>query len=857
LAGRRGRTALLVAAVALSAGLVTAISCGIASATASVEEGIARAIGRSDARLVHRGAVPFPAELVERVRALPGVEALSARLNGSLTLVRADGGTGPDGRPRRVTVQARGIEIPADDRFREVRVAEGTRPAAPGEILLDPVGADGLGVKVGERVRVQRFGPPVEFTVVGIIERPKLGVLQQAWAEVGRADLVACGGGGDDRVSSVSVILAVGTDVVAWCAEHADAFEEPLVLEPAERVRSGFDRQVAGGRISFVLSAAMGMLACAFIIATGLTTAVSEQQRELAIARCVGASRGQVMVGQLLVGLVIAGIGVVIGVPLGAGLAAGLVWWFAEFLPAGLAVPPEGIAIAVAGSLGSGLLGAAFPAFLASRVTPLAALVVRSRPPSGRTFAVVTAAGIACLAGQAAIVLPAGDPQVRFWLHSLVGVPLLFIGWFLLSPAVLRLVARLLGPATGRLLGIPAGILERSLASMPYRFGFTAGALMAGMAILASTASNGTAILDDFREKIRFADAFVFRTSGLSPEQQAAIAAMPGVVAAAPVGYLPVRLAEQDRLGVEGFGPTSVICVGFPPREFLRLNRLDFLQGDPETAIARLESGDAVLVAEQFLTARGLGVGDTIGLGGTEGDVRFEIAGVVGAAGLDLATQMFGIRNAYMEHAVSCVFMSFDAVERHFGTREALLMQVSLAPDPEGQPGAVERAIEGAVGESIPGAVFVSGRSIRSTIEEVGTTMERVTLSVATMALLLACFGVGNVVAAGIAARRHEFGVLRAVGGDRGLVPRLVLAEAGLVAIAGSVSGLLLGMTIAAIATILYRELAGLELGLPFPAAAVAMGLGITLALTLLAALPAAIPLLRTPPRALLASRGG
>jgi putative ABC transport system permease protein len=835
---------------------VTAISCGIASATAGVEEGLARAIGRSDARLVHRGGVPFPAAEIERVAALPAVEAISARLNGSLTLVRADGGTAPDGRPRRMTVQARGIELPADDRFREVNLAAGRRPQAAGEILLDPAGAEGLAVSVGDRVRVQRFGPPVELAVVGIIERPKLGVLQQPWAELGRDDLVACGGGGDDRVSSISVVLAEGTDVIAWCAEHATGFAEPLSLEPAERIRTGFDRQVAGGRLSFVLSAAMGMLACAFIIATGLTTAVSEQQRELAIARCIGAGRGQIMGGQLLVGLVIAGLGVALGVPLGLGLAAALVWWFGEFLPAGLVIPPEGIAIAVAGSLGSGLLGAAFPAFLASRVTPLAALVVRSRPPRRSTFVAVTAAGVACLAAQAIVVLPASDPQLRFWLHSLVGIPLLFVGWFLLSPAILRAAARLLGPATGRLLGLPAGVLERSLAAMPYRFGFTAGALMAGMAILASTASNGTAILEDFREKIRFADAFVFRTSGLSPEQQEAIAAMPGVLAAAPVGYLPVRLAEDDRLGVEGFGPTSVICVGFTPREFLRLNRLEFLQGDPETAIARLEGGDAVLVAEQFLTARGLGVGDTIGLGGTDGDVRFEIAGVVGAAGLDMATQMFGIRNAYMEHAVSCVFMDFAAVERHFGTREALLMQVSLAEDPTGDPGSVERGIEKAVAESIPGAVFASGRSIRKTIDEVGRTMERVSSGVATMALLLSCFGVGNVVAAGVAARRHEFGVLRAVGGDRGLVPRLVLAEAGLVAVAGSIAGLCLGMTIAAIATILYRELAGLELGLPFPFAAAAMGLGITLFLTLLAALPAAIPLFRTPPRALLASRG-
>jgi putative ABC transport system permease protein len=842
--------------VALAAGLVTAIGCGIASATASVEESIASVIGRSDARLVHRSGVPFAAREIERVASLPGVSGVSARLNGSLTLVRTDGGTNAEGRPRRVTVQARGIDLPADDRFREVPVAEGRRAETAGEILLDPAGAEALAASVGERVRVQRFGPSVEFTVVGIMDRPRLGVLQQPWAELGRADLVACGGGGEDRVTSVSVILAEGSDVVGWCEEHAAAFPDPLSLEPAERIRSGFDRQVAGGRLSFVLSSTMGMLACAFIIATGLTTAVSEQQRELAIARCVGAGRGQILAGQLMVGFVIAGLGAAFGVPLGVALSAGLVWWFAEFLPAGFTLPPEAIAIAVTGSLASGLLGAAFPAYLASRVTPLSALTVRARPPARRTLVAVTVAGVACLAMQAAAVLPASDPQVRFWVHSLVGVPLLFIGWFLLSPGLLRLVARLAGPAVGRLLGLPAGVLERSLAAMPYRFGFTAGALMAGMAILASTASNGTAILEDFREKIRFADAFVFRTSGLSAEQQAEVAAMPGVVAAAPVGYLPVRLAEEDRLGVEGFGPTSVICVGFPPREFLRMNRLEFLRGDPETAIARLETGDAVLVAEQFLTARGLDVGDTIGLGGVSGDVRFEIAGVVGAAGLDMATQMFGIRNAYMEHAVSCVFMDFSAVERHFGTREALLMQVSLAEDPPGDPGAVERGIERQVAERIPGATFASGRSMRKTIDEVGVTMERVSAGVATMALLLACFGVGNVVAAGIASRRHEFGVLRAIGGDRGLVPRLVLAEAGLVAVAGSLAGLALGMTIAAVATILYRELAGLELGLPFPYAAAATGLAITVGLTLLAALPAAIPLFRTPPRALLASRG-
>ncbi len=848
LAGRRGRTILLVVAVLLSSALVVATSCGLASLETSVAVGLSRALGTTDARIVHRYGEEFDADLLEQVKALPDVEAASARLFGSLTLLHEEDGRGEA--PARATVQARGIDVPADDRFREVELESGTRPQRDDDVLVDPGTADLLRASIGDTLLVQRFGEPVELKVCGIYKRPRLGALQRPIVEMARTTLAEASGK-DDRVTVVAIILKKNTDVVAWCERHKDIAPEPLVLEPAERVTTGLDRQLLASRLGFALAASIAFLSCAFIVAVGLTTAVTEQQREMAIARCIGAARQQLVISQLMVGGVISIIGGVLGLPLGVFLAWILVEVYREFLPGGLSVSLIGIGLALLGSVLAGTLGAAYPAWQASRVTPLEALTVRARPPQPRGLGICLALAATCIALQLALlVVP--DTQMRFWTYATAGIGLLHIGYFLLAPVILWLVTRIAGRGVELLLALPRGLLVRSVRSMPYRLGFTAGALMVGMSILTSTWSGGTSLLNEFRDRIRFADGFVFCTTGLSPEKQRIIEGLPGVKASCPVGYLPVRLAKGETLGVDGLGPPSVICVGFEPTRFLQLNRLEWIRGTPETAIPRLKDGDAVLVAEQFLVARGLDVGSTIGLGGIAGDKRFEIVGVVSSAGLDIATQFFGIRSVYMEQAASCVFMDFDAVGKHFGSRDAFIMQLVLDDERASE---TDKSLATLVSERVPGAVYSSGRSIRGVLDEIGNTMLGVTASVSFAALFLACFGVGNVVAAGISSRRHEFGVLRAIGGAPSVPMRLVLGESILIAVAGAATGTALGMHLAAMGTVWHRDLAGIPTHLSFPALAIGYGWATMLVMTVLASLPAAISLLRQSPRALLASR--
>jgi putative ABC transport system permease protein len=848
LLGRRGRTALLISAVALASSLVVAVTSGMRTAQSNLEASIARAMGATDVRIVHRYAQPFDASLLDEVRGWSGVARVAGRLGGSITLSN-EGAPDDAGRPRRATVQARGVDPGEDAFFREVEIEEGRRVAGPREIVLDPASARALKAEVGGTLRIVRFGKPLEVAVVGIYKRPVLGALQRPLVEIDLPTL-ADATRREGRLTAIAIALDEGVDAEIFAAARAETLVDPMLCEPAERVRTGLDKQVAGSELSVLIATVIAFLSCAAIVATGMTTAVLDELREMGIARAIGASRRQLFGAQLVVGGAIGSIGGLIGIPLGIGLVSILAAIYAEFIPAGPAFEPRGALLAFAGAALSGILGGLFPAIRAARISPLEAIAIRARPPRAALVWLAALAGLAGIGVWGLGLIPESR-DTRFWIYVLATLPILHIAWFLLSVPITVVVGRLASPLLERVLGLPRGLLAGSVARMPWRLGCTAGALMVAVSILVSTRSNGDAIIRDLRERVRFADGFVFSTSGLSPEEQSRIGGLEGVDAALPIGYLPLKVAGEQVFGVEGLGPSNVVCVGFEPKPFLEMNRLDWIEGSPETAIPRLEQGDAILVAPEFLIARGLGVGSTLRLGSGKHEADFEIVGVVTAAGLDIATQTFGMRQIYMEQAVSCVFMSFDAVAEHFDTREAYIMQLKLAAglDEDG-----EEALGRAVADAVPGAVFSSGRAIRGFVDEIGGTILAVTGTVALAALVLAAIGVGSVVAAGISARTREFGVLRSIGGSTRVLVALVLGETVVLALASLVSGTALGLQLAWMGVALYRDFAGLRLAWVVPFGPLAVGAAIVVAVALLAAMPAVIRLARKPARALLAS---
>ena len=99
LAGRRRRTALLIAAVALSTTLVAAIACAMASMNAGIEKRVARTVGTRCDELLHRIVTPAPTRPVDhrgkvrstQVLAIPDWPAFWRRRSGhTLAAIHAE-----------------------------------------------------------------------------------------------------------------------------------------------------------------------------------------------------------------------------------------------------------------------------------------------------------------------------------------------------------------------------------------------------------------------------------------------------------------------------------------------------------------------------------------------------------------------------------------------------------------------------------------------------------------------------------------------------------------------------------------------------------------------------------------------
>ncbi|MEO1584836.1 MAG: FtsX-like permease family protein [Planctomycetota bacterium] len=907
---RPKRSALLVSAVALSALLIAAVSTAMASIQGSLSDRILAQIGDSDIIVQGRGSgLTIDASWAERAASWEGVEAAVASyehalpLRASVELWRPVDKADPEGPHRERSVQTlvnaigTGIDPAGEVQIRPLDVLEGRLPTGPGEIVIDELlgerlagrqGAAGaLGgaiqqrevlIGAGERdlgtadvsateaaTRNERvsvgIGTQIEYLsgflmrketpleIVGIVASPPLGGRPLAFME--RRALAALAGDAG-QISAVDIVLKPGVDPAAFAearrAELSEAERLDVLIQTTAKVTSGFEKNMSSGRIGMVFASALAFLAASFIIMTGLTVDVAERQRDLAVLRCVGGKRSQLAVSQLAVGLMIGGIGAVIGTPLGIAACGMLFWIFDDVLQSGLKIETWPIVLAAVGAVISGVFGAAWPAWKASRTSPLRAMASQSRPTGSRAIVAATIAGAVGLVIQLLVVgVPDTGPTI-FWGYVSLGLPAMFIGYFVLGVPTVLLIVKLLGPLIGAALGLPRRLLPRTVEQTPFRFGFTAGAMMGGLALMVSIWAHGGSVLRDFLGGFEFPDAFV-SGAALTPEAQEKLDSLDFVTGTCAITLVPV---ENTTFGVEGLTTYKSTFIAFEPEPFFELAELTWVQGSRETALPRLLEGGAVIVAREFLIAKGLGVGDTFTCKYLETEHEFEIVGVVTSPGLDVVSQFFNIGEEYTQQAIHAVFGSRDDMKGRFGVDTINLIQAELADDVDD-----EYAVETIRRELFPYGILDagSGRAIQQELMTVFGGALGAFSVVAVCAMVVACFGVANLIVAGIDARRFEFGVLRAVGGPSGVLLRLVIGEAIVIAIAAIALGTAMGFQGAWAGRRMYRFLIGIDLQLLIPFEGLAIGWSAVAVITLLAALPAGLAVMRTGPRELLATR--
>jgi len=908
---RLSRLYLLSGAVALSVVLVASIACAMASLNAAFRAQLDSQIGTAQVRLRPSSGDTLDASILERVRSWEGVETALPRLQRTLSLVvkldtmvpiSKDDPEGPHeaGRVRYATnAFVNGIDPSIEFDLRPIKLIDGRYPERLDEIVIDqrvaqrlswsfierarqqnqgqfsvdllsdpmgyldlpyPMGREsvdtrseamrlneGVGVRIGSALTVPRlFGRARVLTVVGIAEPAPLGGKPIAFTTIETLDKL---NRKKNRLTDIELGLVDELEPEAFVSLHEDELLPDVILQTTGRVTSGVKQNLAATQIGFVLISVISLISAAFIITTGLTTGVGEQQRTLAVLRAIGARRRQLAMAQLWVGVIVAFLGAIVGVPTGIGLAWVLAQVFDGQMSEGLVVPTGNIAITVLGSLGAGLIGAMWPAWKAASMSPLRAMTERAVPIKPRGIMLVGLVGLIGILTMVSIVVFFADFDQFFWVYASLGLPTMFVGYFLIAVPTVVVVAKVFSRPISKMMRLPGALLGRTVQATPYRHGFTAGALMTGLALMIGIWTNGSAALRDWLGKIEFPDAFAYGLP-LSEEAQGILDELPFVEKTSAISMFPVA---TDAFGVKGLSQYKTNFIGFEPDSFFDMATLEFVQGDQESARKLLKEGGNVIVAREFLVARGLGVGDVFECRDVRDEVHsFNIVGVVTSPGLELVSQYFDLGENFVNQAIGSVFGSRDDMIEHFGMRTAQLIQVQLIDDIDDEQAVMEmrRALLGA------GVLNVgSGRIIRRQIEAVFRSTLVVFTTVALGAMLVASFGVANLIVAEVNARRYELGVLRAVGASRGQLVRLICSQAIIIAITACVLGTALGMQAAWGGQETNRQVIGIDLAMSVPVKPILLAWGIAMTLSLAAAAPSAMKLNQSSIRGLLSGK--
>jgi putative ABC transport system permease protein len=359
----------------------------------------------------------------------------------------------------------------------------------------------------------------------------------------------------------------------------------------------------------------------------------------------------------------------------------------------------------------------------------------------------------------------------------------------------------------------------------------------------------GRSLLSNWLANVKLPDGFVHSPFPMTDEQWQHLKASDAVAALCPTTAFKVEL-RHVRFGATDIVPPHTLFSCFDPREFFAMTQMEWVQGNRETALARLDEGRAVLVSREYLVAHGIGLGSKLTVvTEASGPVEFDVVGVVSSPGLDVAVNFFGIHRYYADASVSTIFGTRADAVRYFHNETINLVLLRFRTDLS-EDEAMARLRDHVADSMIVG----SASTIRRFVDDFYNGVLGTASTVAVAMLLMACFGLGHIIIANLTSRRLEYGVLRGVGATRFLLARLIMAETLLIAAVGCVLGSGLGVQSSLIEHEFMRRLYGLHASPRIPWDVIVLGCATATVLALLTTLPAVWHLMRVHPRALLAT---
>jgi putative ABC transport system permease protein len=775
----RLRLALTTLGIALGVAVFFAIRTGNATLLDSLRATVEKLAGKATLQ-ISAGESGFSETVLDTVRATPGVQLAEPVIETIVQTSFANEGA----------LLVLGVDTAGDQQLRDYQFdrtqTQISDPlvflAQPNSILLSRAFADRHELKTGDTLSIFASDGKKDFIVQGTFKPVGVGAVfggNIAVMDVYSAQVVFHRGRKFDRIDLMN---AANTPVEVVQQRLRSQLPSGVEVERPEVRGQALENAVTAMRVGILITSFVALLVGVYIIFNSFMIAVNQRWKEIGILRAVGVEQRNVnrmFLGEaLLTGVLGSLVGIAGGFLLASaanrvmrGMVAAVYGVVSSAAPARLHI--DQCAIAFALGIAASLLGAWYPARGAACLDPALALHnIEARHRESVLGWRRIGMGVLLIALGSALVL---------WTPARFGLPIQFafasivlLGLTIVLPKLVLWSARALRPVMSWLGGSEGALAVDAMIQTPRRCSATVGALMVGLMFVFSTASyiqSYRQMIDRWMNQVLNADIFVATSAMLrsssyhfSEDLGRRIAALPGV-----------QRVENVRFTAIPYRGDTAAVIAIEMDGFLERSQNAIEGADSRTVRGRLTRGEGVLVSRNFALKWGARVGGTLSLASPTGTLERPILGFLDDYRSEKGT-------IFMDRALYKQYWRDDAVD---------FVDVDLNPGVDQL--AMKKEVERLTAGSFHAFVYTNAEFKRwiSSLVDQFFTLNYMQLVVAVM---IAILGLVNTLLISVSERRREIGIVRAIGGMRSQIRKLVLLEAVAVAVVGVIVGSVAGI---------------------------------------------------------------
>lgn len=822
----RLRLILTLLGVALGVAAFFAVKTSGTTLSNSLHDTVERLAGRATLQ-VTGGESGFPIDFLQSVLDTPGVQlaepvietVAQTNLPGKENLLLLGLDSSSDLKLYEGTFDEAGLEI-------ENTLAFSSRSDS---IAVSRTFADRHGLKEGDLIPLYTQYGLQNFTVRGFFKPTGIGAI--FGGNIAVMDLYAAQAAFNrgDNLDRIDIVSDANVDSQIVQERLQARIPVGLAVTKPDLRGQGLEKAVSSMNLSLSIISFLALIIGIFIIFNSLSISVAQRRKEIGTLRALGVERGNLrwmFIGEAIaIGL----IGSVVGILLGYFLAGFAIRVMSEITVTlyGIVSTPQhpvfhweyafaGISIGVFVAVA----GAWLPARAAARLNPVLALhnieIQQREELLGKTR--LFSGFILIVAGL--LLTYFSTPRVGLLIQCTYSV-LMQLGMILLLPKMVQWGAIVLRPVMERLFGAEGVIAVDTISRTPRRTSATVGALMIGLSFVFAVGAfiqSHKDALNRVLDRTVNADLLITtseqmrsRTYHFSEELAGRIGSLPGVDS-----------ADNVRVRETSYESDEIIIISRNMDIWFASSPDLLSEGDQTKARELTARGEGFLVSENFASRHNLHLGDKLSLETPTGTILFPIVGIL----------------EYYYAEKGTVFLSRDLYKKFWQDEGVDYIVLNLKPGAEGA--ALKKDVEREIaGEQR--AFIYTHEEYKQWVNRLTDQFFTLTYLQMVIAVFVAALGIINTLVISVAERKSELGIIRAIGGLRGQVRKMVLLEAVSISLIGIAAGIAAG-TLSAFFLVrtVAMVIAGFRLEFHFPFMTVFLMIPAVLSVALFAAwLPA------------------